>query len=100
TVESTQRTAEIARQRDIARLEAAKAERVVSFLSDLLASARPDRTKGEELSVLELLDDGAARMDEELADQPEVHARMLGVVADSYFELGAYARARDLSRKQ
>jgi eukaryotic-like serine/threonine-protein kinase len=100
TAQSAASSAALAQERDVARREAAKAERVARFLTGLLENAKPDRTKGEEVTVLELLAAGADRIEAELAGEPEIQARMFGVIADSYFELGAYEKAATFSRRQ
>ena len=83
-------TARLTRERDRARLEAAKAAQVSEFLASLFKVADPSESRGETITAREMLDRGAARIDEELADQPEVQAEMLTVVGDVYRTLGAY----------
>ncbi len=73
--------------------EAAKAEEVKAFVLDLFAQANPDVAQGEALTVKELVDQGAERVKTGLADQPEVQAEMLLVLAEVYFKLGTYDAA-------
>jgi serine/threonine-protein kinase len=100
TIQAARSSAALAEERDVAQREAATAERVAEFLAGILENAKPDETKGEDVTVLQLLAAGAERIETELADEPEIRARMLGVIADSYFELGDYDRAATFSRKQ
>jgi eukaryotic-like serine/threonine-protein kinase len=76
--------ARLARQeRDRARTEAAKAERVSVFLQEMLGSADPLR-KGRGVTVEEVLREAARRADSELAGQPEVLAGVRRSVGRAY----------------
>ena len=83
-------------QARVASREARRATEVRDFLVALFASADPDSTRGRTLTVAELLDRGAARLDSGLAAEPALRADMLGVVGTIYRELGLYGRARPL----
>jgi serine/threonine-protein kinase len=89
-------TAQLARERDRARLEAAKAKSVVEFMTDLFAVADPAENRGETVTVREILDRGANKIERELADQPEVRATMMDVVGGVYNSLGLYDDADTL----
>ena len=86
-------TTRLAHERDRAREEAAKAKSVVSFLTGLFEVADPSESLGETVTARELLDRGAARIRDELADEPEVQATMENVVGNVYGSLGLYADA-------
>jgi serine/threonine-protein kinase len=75
------------------------AKREARFLSSLFQAADPDVARGRTLSARDLLDQGAQRIDRELAGQPEVEAAMLGSMAASYRSLGAYDEGLRLARK-
>ncbi len=70
--------------------EAAISEAVSAFLSqDLLAQADPYNTPGhKEVSLVEVLDRAAAKVDESFADQPEVRASLHHTLAETYNGLG------------
>lgn len=89
-------TAKLTGERNRAQLESAKAAQVSEFLVSLFEVATPDESKGEDVTARDMLDRGAARIGEELADQPEVQATMLNVVGDVYRSLGLYEEARPL----
>jgi serine/threonine protein kinase/tetratricopeptide (TPR) repeat protein len=76
--------------------EAETSEQVSEFLAGLFRESDPLRTKGDELTARELLDRGAARIAEELDDQPEVQARMMVLIGNIYFQMGLYEQARPL----
>ncbi|MEM8485806.1 MAG: serine/threonine-protein kinase [Bacteroidota bacterium] len=88
--------ARVLAERDIAQQETAKAEEVGSFLQSIFAIASPTTSTGDEVTARELLDRGAARIDEELANQPTVSAEMALVIGDAYKNLGQYAAADSL----
>lgn len=88
-------TMRLATERDRARLEAQKAEQVSEFLSGLFEVSDPSQSKGETITARELLDKGAQRIKEELTDQPEVQAAMMGVVGSVYRSLGLYDAAQE-----
>jgi serine/threonine protein kinase len=68
--------AELARQE--AEKRARQADEVTSYLVDLFRYASPDRSLGAQMPVQALLEQGASRLEKELAAQPEVRARLLG----------------------
>jgi len=86
-------TAQLARERDGARLQAAKAAQVAEFLQTLFRVSDPDESRGRTVTVRELLDRGAARIQDELAAQPEAQADLMAVIGDVYLQLGLYAEA-------
>jgi tetratricopeptide (TPR) repeat protein len=79
-----------------ARREAATAAQVSDFLVTLFDQANPDETGGEDVSARELLDHGAARVRDELRDQPVVQARLLATMARVYQGLGRYREATEM----
>jgi serine/threonine-protein kinase len=89
-------TARLASERDRARLEADKAIHVASFMKELFAVADPNRAQGEEMLVSEFLDRGAERVEQGLAEQPEIQAEMLAVLGVTYTNLAKYDRARSM----
>ena len=83
-------------ERDLARSEAAKAEAVSAFLTDLFVEADPATARGIDVTARELLARGAERIGDELADQPGVQAEMLQVTGVVYRNLEALAEAEPL----
>ncbi len=88
--------ARLADERDRARVEADKAEQVASFLRELFEVSDPSASRGETITALELLDQGAARVERTLAQQPEVRASMMRLIGDVYRTLGLFSQARPL----
>lgn len=83
-------------ERDRARIEAEKAEQVSAFLQDLLTAPDPALSRGEVVTVREVLDRGRSRIGDELRGQPEVQARMMTLMGRTYLGLGLHGDARDL----
>ena len=97
----------ITHERNLARTEAAKAQQVSELLVSMLESANPEQARGEEISVREVLDQASNRINAELANQPDVHARMEAIIGTVYTSLGKYdkadtalTRALDLQRNR
>jgi eukaryotic-like serine/threonine-protein kinase len=78
------------RERDRARLEAAHAEQVATFLTDIFQVSEPGTERGDTLRARTLLDRGAARIAAATAGDPVVRARMLDVIGGVYRQLGAF----------
>ncbi len=81
----------------LARLEAAKANETRDFVTSLFEFAGPDKSLGEQLTARQLLDLGATRIDQQLANQPQLHAEMALLLANTYGQLGLYDTAQPLA---
>ena len=87
----------VVHERDVAQTERDKAEQVVQVLVNLFQSSNPNLVPGgDTLRVGEFLEQGEARVLEELEDQPEIQARMKQVLGDVYTARSQYGRARTL----
>ncbi len=82
----------------LAQREARTAQAVSDFLADLLEQADPRDSGGKDPSVVELLDRGAANL-EQLDDQPGVQVQLLKTMAAAYFGLGRYDAAERVARR-
>jgi serine/threonine-protein kinase len=76
--------------------EAAAAERVSAFLTDLFAVSDPSESRGNSITAREILDRGAHRVRAELAGQPLVQARMMNTMGGVYLNLGLFGQAEQL----
>ena len=81
-----------------AQLEAEKSEQVADFLTGLFVDLDPLESLGGKTSARELLDGGAARL-AELADQPEVQARLEDAIGRAYWSLGELETAFELAQR-
>jgi len=92
----------IAWQADVAMKARTVAERardesdaVTRFLSDMLGALDP-RKLGREVTVREVLDEGARTIGTEFPEQPLVQSRLMISMGTAYSELGHYEQARPL----
>ncbi|MCO6437738.1 MAG: serine/threonine protein kinase [Phycisphaerae bacterium] len=83
-------------QRDRAQREADAAKQVTDFLVDVFEVSSPKKAMGETITAREILDRGAARVEEKLAGQPLIRARLLRTIGAIYRNLGFLEQARKL----
>jgi serine/threonine protein kinase/tetratricopeptide (TPR) repeat protein len=87
---ATLRQTRIARaERDKAQVEKAKADRINSFLRDMLSfsdtrSGSANTKKGHDATLADMLDEAGPRAETELNDQPAVKAEMLRTIGVAY----------------
>ncbi len=79
-------------ERDRAKTEAAKAERVSAVLQGMLRAADPS-VERRDVTVAEVLDAASQRIAVELKDQPEVRAAVRRAIGNTYYSLGLNDRA-------
>jgi eukaryotic-like serine/threonine-protein kinase len=79
------------RSAGIARQQRASAEQVSAFLQQMLGSVNPATALGRDTALLrEILDHAAQRVEEELADQPDIAATLHGVIGRTYASIAEY----------
>ena len=82
-------------ERDRARLEAAKLERVKDFLIDLFHAT----DAGDDVSARQLLAQGAARLEADLDEQPEVVVELQTAISEAYEGLALFDESRRLAEQ-
>jgi tetratricopeptide (TPR) repeat protein len=87
-------TTRLSHERDRARIEARNAGEVSAFLESLFRGVDANRSSGDSLTVRELLDQGRARAQRELAGQPDVLAELMHTIGNAYQGLGLPEAAR------
>lgn len=92
TVQATR----LARQRDEIRRERDKVVAVARLLEDVFSVSDPGEARGETVTARELLDQGAARVQAELKDQPDVQAALATTIGKAYRGLGLNDRSLPL----
>ncbi len=92
--------AKVTRERDVARRESLRAERVSQYLRGIFAGADPRKAQGEVLTARELLDEGADRIEIDLALEPAAREEVLNTMAQAYQHLGLYGRAAELFERR
>lgn len=75
-----------------ARAQRDVAQRISTFLQDMLGAAAPE-VKGVDVKVTDVLSDASIRAKTELADQPQVMADVLMTLGRTYISLGQYLPA-------
>jgi eukaryotic-like serine/threonine-protein kinase len=74
------------RESDVQRV---KAERIAEFVTTMLGSVDPEVARGRDVSLLrQVLDDAAARIDDELTELTEVAAELLLTIGRAYWSIG------------
>ena len=90
-------TARLSAARDRARAEAARSAKVSELLIGLFTTEDPYRTRdprdADSATPLEL---GVPRIERELADEPELQARMLTIIGRTYERMGLHDKALPL----
>jgi serine/threonine protein kinase/tetratricopeptide (TPR) repeat protein len=76
--------------------ERARAERVSGFLVSLFRISDPSEARGKTITAREILDQGAARIDKELAGDPDLQARLTQTIGTVFYSLGLYSRSEQL----
>ncbi|HSM51024.1 MAG TPA: tetratricopeptide repeat protein, partial [Thermoanaerobaculia bacterium] len=94
-VTSTVQSRAVARQRDRAEEEAAKALAVNRFMSETLSAANPWGA-GYDVTVVEALDQAAGKIPTSFSGQPLIEAEVRHTIGTAYRNLGRYDRARPL----
>ena len=84
---------QLARERNRARQEAVKANQIAGFLTQVFQVSDPSEARGRSVTARELLDSGAARIREGLAESPETQADLMNVIGEVYLGLGLYDQA-------
>lgn len=92
-------TIQLSDERDKANLEAIKAKQVTEYISSIFEIANPSESKGETITAKEIVDQGYARIEEELGDQPEVQTEIMTVISNVYYSLGMLEKAREVIRQ-
>ena len=85
-------------QRLLAEQRLDEVEAVMGFSTNMFKIADPGEGRGSEVTVREILDQGAGRIDDELADQPAIAARLMTTMGEVYRNLGLYPSASKLLR--
>ena len=96
----------IARERDRTAQEAERANREASaatqvsdFLVGLFAVSDPSEARGATMTAREILNAGAARIEQDLTSQPEIQARLMETMGTVYTNLGLYRESEPLLQR-
>jgi serine/threonine protein kinase/tetratricopeptide (TPR) repeat protein len=84
------------KQRNIAVIERGAADRTARFMVSLFELADPGVSRGNSVTVREVLDRGAAQITTKLEPDPAIRADLLTVMGQAYSGLGLYDSAKKL----
>ncbi len=90
---------EAERERARAEAEAETARQTTRFMVDLFKVSDPSEALGNTITAREILDKGAARIEEELVGQPAIQATLMDTMGTVYTSLGLYGSAIPLVRQ-
>jgi len=79
-----------------ARVEAANANQVLEFLVELIESAAPGEARGEDVTVMQVLEQGRERISAEAIADPALRVRTLFALGNVYSALEVQAPAQEL----
>ncbi len=96
TIQTVFYAQQLTKERDLALQEREVAESTTDFLVDLFNVSRPGESFGETITAREVLDQGAARIRNELTEDDRIRARMLQTIGAVYQRLGLYKDAQSL----
>lgn len=83
-------------ERDRALYQADRASKTSAFLENLFNASMPESGDAKDLTAVDLLDRGAARVDAELADDPLLRAELQRMIGNAYRRLAALEPAEAL----
>lgn len=86
---------DLKRERNVALTAQRESEEVSAFLVELFEAAGPRVAKGREMTALEVLEGGTAKIDG-LADQPRIQARLRTTLGSVHRYLGRYETSAEL----
>jgi len=84
------------RESERARVQAGTSQRTTDFLVSLFSTADPGESRGEKVTVEEVLDRGVADIKRSLSDEPEVRGNLMRAMGQAYNGLGLYPKANGL----
>ncbi|MEN0044095.1 MAG: serine/threonine-protein kinase [Pseudomonadota bacterium] len=86
-------------QRDEAERQTRMADESMNFLTSILEYADPNKAQAGDTSINDVLEAGAARVETELADQPEIQVRLFRTIAMVYDRQGRYDQVGPILEK-
>lgn len=86
-------------ERDRANQETKTTRRVSDFLVSIFQVSDPRQALGNTITAREILDKGAARVEEELKGEPLVKARLMDTMGTVYMNLGLFPQAAPLAER-
>ncbi|ABF41311.1 serine/threonine protein kinase with TPR repeats [Candidatus Koribacter versatilis Ellin345] len=89
----------IAKERDRANREAEASKRVADFMTEMFKVSDPSNSRGNTITAREILDKASKEIETGLSKDPELQARLMNTMANTYYGLGLYSEATGLYQK-
>ncbi|MGA8631621.1 MAG: serine/threonine-protein kinase [Terracidiphilus sp.] len=89
----------ISRERDRADRMRERADRISQFMTKMFKVSNPSEARGNTVTAREVLDQASQQIGNGLNNDPELRARLIGTMAQTYSGLGLYGRAQALSQQ-
>jgi tetratricopeptide (TPR) repeat protein len=93
---ANQQRTEAIQQRARAEVEAETAKQTTDFMVGLFGVSDPSEARGNTITAREIMDRGAAKIEEELTAQPVIQATLMETMGTVYTSLGLYNQATEL----
>ena len=90
-------TVRLHRERDRAQQEALKASHVTEVLENALQSVDPSVSNTPNISAKTFVDQFMGYINDNLSEEPEIRAKLLGLIGIVYINLGSYQKADSVS---
>jgi eukaryotic-like serine/threonine-protein kinase len=89
----------ISRERDRADRMRERADRISQFMTKMFKVSNPSEARGNTVTAREVLDQASQQIGNGLNNDPELRARLMETMAQTYAGLGLYGRAQTLSQQ-
>jgi len=86
----------ISQERDRATRERDRADRIAQFMTGIFKVSDPSNARGNTVTAREILDRASSGIDTGLRNDPELQAKMMYTMAQTYLGLGLFSRAKQL----
>ena len=93
---TTYYTTTLAKERNIALAESAKSQTLTEMLTNIFSTANPYENQGEAITVENLLDNGASKLESKFKNEPATKAALLTILGQVYNSNNVYKKGDSL----
>ncbi|MCC6428840.1 MAG: serine/threonine protein kinase [Phycisphaerales bacterium] len=80
-------------QRKIAEQESKKFQATLGFMTGMFGAVDPEKSRGRDVTVKDVLDNAASQAEKDLASEPEVRAEVLEILGEAYHTTSRFDEA-------